>query len=108
DRLGDELIADPDLAGIDGDKPVDAAQKRRLAAAGRADDGDDLTRADIEVDVAEDFERAVVLAQSAHANARLPRRRLRSRDRPYGGCRPLLICHSAACFAVGMALILAQ
>jgi len=50
---------------------VDTAQQRGLAAAGRADDGDDLALADFEVDVAEHFERAVMLAQSLDANARL-------------------------------------
>ena len=73
DRLGDALAADPDLAGIVRHQAVDAAQQRGLAAAGRADDGDDLALADVEVDVAEDFERAVVLAQAAHADARLAR-----------------------------------
>jgi hypothetical protein len=36
----------PALAGIDRDQPVDAAQQRGLAAAARADDGDDLAVAD--------------------------------------------------------------
>ncbi len=50
---------------------VDAAQQRGLAATGRADHGEDFARADLEVDVAEDFERAVVLAQPFDADARL-------------------------------------
>ncbi len=45
-------LADPDLAGIVRQQPVDAAQQRGLAAAGRADDGDDLALADIELDAA--------------------------------------------------------
>ena len=43
---------------------------RGLAAARRSDHRDDLALADIEVDVAEHFERAVALAEPAHADAR--------------------------------------
>ena len=62
DWLGDALGANPDLAGIVRQQAVDAAQQRGLAAAGWADNGNDLALADIEVDVAEHFERAVILA----------------------------------------------
>ncbi len=57
DRLFDPLVADEDLAGIVRQQPVDAAQQRGLAAAGRADDRDDLAFAHVEVDVAEHFQR---------------------------------------------------
>ena len=73
---------------------VDAAQQRGLAAARRADHGDDLALADLEVDVAEDFERAVVLAEALDADARLrPLRRRGSHVR----MRRRLARHSAAC-----------
>ena len=49
---------------------VDAAQQRGLAASRRADNGDDLALADVEVDIAEHFERAVILAEAAHADSR--------------------------------------
>ena len=61
----DALVADPDFAGIVRQQSVDAAQQRGLAAAGRADDGDDLALADVEIDVTEHFERAVTLAEAA-------------------------------------------
>ena len=81
DRLGHALVADPDFAGIVRQQAVDAAQQRGLAAAGRADNRDDLALADVEVDVAEYFERAVVLAESADADARFAfARACRSRD----------------------------
>ena len=48
-------VADADVAGIDRQQAVDAAQQRGLAAAGRADDRDDFALADIEVDVAENL-----------------------------------------------------
>ena len=64
-------LADPDLARVVRQQAVDAAQQRGLAAAGRADHGDDFALADLEVDVAEDFERAVVLAEPFDADARL-------------------------------------
>src|SRR5205807_2404261 len=71
------LALNPHLACIDRDQPVDTAQQRGLAAAARADDGDDLAVADVERDVAKHLERAVVLAEriDADAHARLDRRR---------------------------------
>ena len=78
DRLGHAFVADPDLAGIVRQQAVDAAQQRGLAAARRPDDCDDLALTDVEIDVAEDFERAVVLAQAADADAWLAFRGLRS------------------------------
>ncbi len=73
------LAFDRDLAARGRDQAVDAAQQRGLAAARRADDGDDLAVADVEIDVAEDFERAVMLAEALDADTRLwcPPSRLR-------------------------------
>ena len=56
-------------------------KQRGLAAAGWADDRNDLALADVEVDIAEDFERAVVLAEAADANAWLVLGGLRGRCR---------------------------
>ena len=70
DRLGHPLAAAPDFAAIDRQQAVDAAQQRGLAAARWADDGDDLALAELEVDAAEHFERAVPLGKSADADAR--------------------------------------
>ena len=40
------LAVAPDFAGVDRKQTVDAAQQRGLAAARRADDGDDLALAE--------------------------------------------------------------
>ncbi|MEI9805972.1 MAG: hypothetical protein WDN48_18340 [Pseudolabrys sp.] len=53
DRLDDAFVADQDFAGIVRQQAVDATQQRGFAAAGWADNGDDLARADVEVDVAD-------------------------------------------------------
>jgi hypothetical protein len=50
----DAAAVNEDLAGIDRLKPVDAAQESALAGARPADDGDDLTRLNLEVDAVED------------------------------------------------------
>ena len=52
-RLGDHRIVDQHLAGGGRQEAGDEAQKRRLAAAGPADDGDELALADLQVDVFE-------------------------------------------------------
>ncbi len=101
DRLGDARLVHPDFTGIDGEQAVDATKHRGLAAAGRTDHRDDLALADIEVDVAEDFERAVMLAEAFYADARLRRGRCGARER--GGSW----AHSAACDA-GFGATLAQ
>ena len=98
DRFSDDLIADADFAGVVRDQPVNAAQHRGLAAAGRPDHRDDLAFADVEVDVAEHFERAVALAEAAHTDARRAARGALQRRR---------WAHSAACVC-GLALTLAQ
>ena len=104
----DLLLADQHLAGVERQETVDAAQQRGLAAARRADDGDDLALADVEIDVAEDFERAVVLAQALDANARrVAVRRLQRGARAFGGCQCRWTGHSATCLT-GLVLILAQ
>jgi hypothetical protein len=107
DRLRDAFIADADFAGIVRQETVDAAQHGGLAAARGTDDCDDLALTDVEVDVAEDLERAVALAQTADADARLTFGNLRRRGGSDGGRHHGLTGHSAACFA-GLALILAQ
>ena len=76
DRTGDALPIDPDFALVRRDQAVDAAQQRGLAAAGRADDGDDLALADLEIDTAEDFKRPVALGQALHTDAGTCTRRL--------------------------------
>ena len=93
DRLGHAFGADPDLAGIVRQQAVDAPQERGLAAAGRSDDRDDLALTDVEIDVAEDFERAVVLAQAADADAWLAFRAPAKRD----GWRVLLTFDLSLC-----------
>ena len=54
-----------DLAAAGGLQQVDAPQKRGLAGAGRADDGDDIALFDIEIDVPQDLVGAEGLAQVA-------------------------------------------
>ena len=49
---------DEDAPGVVLLEAVDAADHRRLAGAGRADDDDDLLAGDVEVDVAQRLERA--------------------------------------------------
>ena len=46
------------VAGVGGVEPADLAQQRRLAAAGRADEGDDLAGGELEVDAGEHRARA--------------------------------------------------
>ena len=65
----DALAVDQDLAAVDRQQAVDAAQQGGLAAARRADNGDDFARSDLEIDVAEHFERAVTFAQATNADA---------------------------------------
>ena len=69
DGTGDKLLIDDDIASINPDEAVETAKQCRFAAAARAYDGDDLASPDLEIDVAEDFERTVALAEPAHADA---------------------------------------
>ena len=55
-RAGDLVALDADAAGVDRLEQVDAAQQRRLAAARRADEADDLVLGHVEVDAAQDLE----------------------------------------------------
>jgi hypothetical protein len=107
DRLDDTFFADQDFTGIVRQQTVDATQQRGLAAAGRTDDGNDFALADIEVDVTEYFERAVILAEAADANARFGAGGACCVGWAQSGRGLLLICHSAACVE-GLTLILAQ
>ena len=73
DALGGDLLAlDDDPAGIDRLEQVDAAQERRLAAARRADEADDLVLGDVEVDAAQDLERAERLVEALDRRAGTP------------------------------------
>ena len=79
--VGGDLVAlDDDPAGVDRLEQVDAAQERRLARSRRADEADDLVLGDVEVDAAQDLERAERLVQALDRAA--PRRVHRARRRP--------------------------
>ena len=60
----DDAPADPDLAGADRLEPGDHREQRRLAAAGRADQHDELAGLDLEVDVLQHLDGAEALADS--------------------------------------------
>ena len=72
-RLGvvDLGVLEPDLAARGLLETVDAAQQRRLARAGRAEDDDDLALVDVDVDALEHLEVAEGLAQVLDADDRL-------------------------------------
>ena len=61
------LAVEPDLAGARLLQPGDDAQQRRLAAAGRADEDDELAVRDVEVDVVEHLDRAEGFRDAAEA-----------------------------------------
>ena len=76
----DLLAVDHDPAGVDRLEQVDAAQQRRLAGAGGADQADDLVLGDVEVDPAQHLvlaERLVQPFDHDRAHAMLPACRLR-------------------------------
>ena len=73
----DGLAVDPNRPRALPHEPGHHAQQRCLAAAGRADNGNDLPLADIEFDAAEDLKRSVALCQSAHPNLGSPARAMR-------------------------------
>ena len=52
---GDVLAADPDLPGVDVEQAGDGVEQRRLAAARRPEEHDELALLDIEVEVFEDL-----------------------------------------------------
>ena len=56
---GDVLALDPDLAVGDVEQPGDAVEQRRLAAARRAEQHDELALGDVDVQLVEDRQRAV-------------------------------------------------
>src|SRR5439155_5103921 len=61
----DGLVADQDRAGRRRDEAADQVQGRRLAAAGRAEQAEELALGDLEVDRAERLLRAVALRDPA-------------------------------------------
>ena len=65
-QMVDETVADPDVAAGDVFQACDHAQRRRLAAAGRADQRHELLVGDLEIDVLYGVEqRAIVLVELA-------------------------------------------
>jgi hypothetical protein len=99
DRLGNALLPDPDLASIVRQQTVDTAKQRGLATARWADDCDYLALADVKVDLAENFERTVVLAESTDTDAWLALGGLGCRCPADSGSRCCLTRHFAACLA---------
>ena len=72
------LAADADVAGVMTHQPRDDLEQRGLAAAGRPDEGDELSRLDLQVDVAQDGQRPgrrpVRLVHPAERDPLAPRR----------------------------------
>ena len=65
-QMVDHLAADPDIAAGDVFQPCDHAQRRRLAAAGRADQRHELLVGNLEIDVLHGVEqRAIMLVELA-------------------------------------------
>ena len=80
DALGGQLLgAEKDAALVDRLQQVHAAQERRLARAGGADQAHDLVLGEGEVDSVEDTDVAEGLRHSLEAKVRGHRRRFRSR-----------------------------
>ena len=69
-QVVDHPLADADLARGDVLEPGDHAQQRRLAAAGRADEDDELAVLDVDRDAVQDRRRAEGLAHVADLDAR--------------------------------------
>ena len=69
--VADQLAVDVQPPGVDLLQVVDAAQERRLAGAGGADEAEDLARLDLEVDALEDLEMAERLVDAFGADHRL-------------------------------------
>ena len=86
DAARSDLVAvHEDAAAVDRLEQVDAAQQRRLARAGGADQADDVVLGDIEVDAAQHLHLAeglvdVLEAERAHIAIAPVWRRLRSRS----------------------------
>ena len=63
-------VADADLAAGDRFEAGEHPQRRRLAAAGRADEDDELAVCDLEVDALHDLDRAVAFHEPPEADGR--------------------------------------
>ena len=91
-RVGDVLAVEVDRAVVDRLEQVDAAQQRRLAGAGRADERDDLVLVDVEgrparrTGVAEQLAHAVAATARGHSrlSVRVTARRARPQRDPVG------------------------
>ena len=66
----DRPVADQDRAGRGCDEAADQVERRRLAAAGRAEQAEELALGDLEVDLRQRLLRAVALADSAERDCR--------------------------------------
>ena len=66
----DDVAADHDVAAGDVLKPRNHPQRRRFAAAGRADQHDELLVRDIEIDAAHRFDLIVALDDLTQRNIR--------------------------------------
>ena len=69
-RGGDHLVADQDPAGIRSIESRDLAQQRRLAAARRSENGEELPIGDLERHVRQRREVAVPLAEALERQSR--------------------------------------
>ena len=86
DALGGDLLAlDDDPPGVDRLEQVDAAQQRRLAGPGRADEADDLVLGDVEVDAAQDLERRRTTCGAPRSRSAVGGHRARAVRRPCAG-----------------------
>jgi hypothetical protein len=66
--VADQLAADPDRPGVDAGELINAAQQRRLAGTGTADDAQHLPRRDIERDATQCMTFAEALVNIADGN----------------------------------------
>ena len=84
--LGQLDAVDDDAAALPVLQPVDAAEQRRLAAAGRAADDDALAARDLQIDVAQHVEFAVPFVQADDFDRHVRQRR--GRHWPVRRARP--------------------
>src|SRR5512134_1220369 len=97
-RFVDHLPVDTDRSAVELGQAPDAAEQRGLAAAGRADDADDLRAADLEADIRKNREIAVAHDRVLDHQPRLSRIRAhQSPPPPFAlGAAPIsLRCHHA-------------
>ena len=66
--IADQLAVDADLAGVIAFQEVDAAQQRRLARPGRADQAGHLSGRDVQADIPQRLEGAVELVDPGHVD----------------------------------------